>query len=191
MREDNLLAYNGASRCVGLNAGRCLQFAIKGIQSLSFQHDSFPLGQRSDFRQAVLREHLGKRRHGPASVRVHTAVTLVCLWRFHLSAAARWHAPAAAKTSLQTFRFILLPCAIWRRSFRTSGSAPTFKNISYASGMDKVFSIRPCLTTNAMIRGYCQRRRMGLRSGFVLFSVLHLQPMLKLWNCSGYGAGTG
>src|SRR5258707_1319931 len=27
-----------------------------------------------------------------------------------------------------------------------SGSAPTFKNTLYASGMDRVFSIRPCLT---------------------------------------------
>src|SRR6266481_2524564 len=42
--------------------------------------------------------------------------------------------------------FILLPCATLRRSFCTSGSAPTFKNTSYASGMDRVFSIRPCLT---------------------------------------------
>ena len=45
---------------------------------------------------------------------------------------------------------ILLPCSTLRRSFCTSGSAPTFKNTSYASGMGRVFSIRPCLT-NAMI----------------------------------------
>jgi Resolvase, N terminal domain len=42
--------------------------------------------------------------------------------------------------------FILLPCSTLRRSFWTSGSAPTFKNTLYASGMDRVFSIRPCLT---------------------------------------------
>src|SRR6266852_5120586 len=41
---------------------------------------------------------------------------------------------------------ILLPRSTLRRSFCTSGSAPTFKNTSYASGMDRVFSIRPCLT---------------------------------------------
>src|SRR5882762_2181581 len=42
--------------------------------------------------------------------------------------------------------FILLPCATLRRSFSPSGSAPTFKNTSYASEMGRVFSIRPCLT---------------------------------------------
>src|SRR6266480_3771172 len=57
-------------------------------------------------------------------------------------------------------------------------------------GNGQSFLNQAMLSQNAMIRGYCQRRRMGLRSGFVLFSVLHLQPMLKLWNCSGYGAGT-
>src|SRR5713226_192637 len=41
---------------------------------------------------------------------------------------------------------ILLPRSTLRRSFSTSGSAPTRKNTLYASGMDSVFSIRPCLT---------------------------------------------
>src|SRR5260370_9731569 len=42
---------------------------------------------------------------------------------------------------------ILLPRSTLRRSFCTSGSAPTFKNSSYASGMGRVFSISACFTT--------------------------------------------
>src|SRR5690242_16117496 len=39
--------------------------------------------------------------------------------------------------------FILLPRATLRRSSCTSGSAPTFKNTSYALRVERVFSIRP------------------------------------------------
>src|SRR2546423_1109785 len=49
--------------------------------------------------------------------------------------------------------FILLPCATLRLRFSTSGSAPTLRKTSYASGIGKVSSISPCLTRMRLYEG--------------------------------------
>jgi hypothetical protein len=84
--------------CVGPDARRCLQLAIKCIQFLPIEHDSFPFGKGG--------RRAGRSPRAPAeatawfwSFHAHTAVTVVCLWRLHLFAAALWQERGAAKTS--------------------------------------------------------------------------------------------
>src|SRR5258708_26928881 len=78
-------------------------------------------------------------------------------WHLHYFVASRNFRPSSSSlvmpskaVAVTTYRagtfFILLPVVALRRSFCTSGSAPTFKNILYASGIGRVFAIRPCLT---------------------------------------------
>jgi hypothetical protein len=77
--------------------------------------------------------------------------------------------------------FILLPCSTLRRSFCTSGSAPTFKKTLYASGMGRVFN-QAMLNQNTMIRRHSQRSGMGVRSTLVLFSAFHRTMLTRFPN---------
>src|SRR6266849_3493610 len=68
---------------------------------------------------------------------------------------------------------ILLPRSTLRRSFSTSGSAPTCKNTLYASEIDSVFSIRPCLTRMRRYEGTANACVGGTRLlGFGCFIAL-------------------
>ena len=81
--------------------------------------------------------------------------------------------------------FILLPCAIWRRSFLYFWISAHFQKHFIRIGDGQGLFNQAMLNQDAMIRRYCQRRwmglrRMGLRSALAWFWVFHCTMLTRI-----------